>query len=196
MSMYTKSGIRLPADQERRPGTGRRRSLTMGLGALVNTDGTIAWQEDEWQLNALDDEGEQDMLSVYLLQTGHLTKYLALINGTTTAPVETSTLTYMAGGAGAQETQVPTANGYNRLQITNAEWTTPALVSTDYQSIATEKTFGPATAAWTISHAALVTALTSQSSAGGKFLLHLALSANTTVGINQSFKYILKHTQQ
>jgi hypothetical protein len=118
MSTYTKSGIRLPSPSERRPSVGRRRfSPTMAIGAVMNPDGTVAWQDTEWQTNALIDEGERDMLAVYLGAQTNPSKYLCLINGTTTAPVETSTMLYLGGGAGANETQVPGANGYNR------EWT-------------------------------------------------------------------------
>lgn len=167
----------------------------MGMGALISPEGDVLWQDEDWQLNALDDEGEADMLNVYLAQGAHLTKYLALLNGTTTAPTETSTMAYLGGSAGANETQVPGANGYNRQQILNTDWTNDGLIGGDFRYSAAEKTFGPATAAWTINQAALVTAATGQVAGSGKFLLHLALSATTTVAINQSFKYILRWTQ-
>jgi len=196
----TASGIVLPSSHLpslRRSAGKPRRSLTMGIGALMSPEGDVLWQDPDWMLNALDDEGEQDMLSVYLAQSTHLTKYAALINGTTTAPTETSTMAYLGGAAGANETQVPAANGYNRQQILNTDWVSDGLIGGDYRSSAAEKTFGPAaTVSWTANNAGLVTAATGQLAGSGKFLLHIALSATTTVAIGQSFKYILRWTQQ
>jgi len=195
---YTKSGIRLPASPLPMPHGGpvkKRRSLTMGIGALIEPDGSVAWQDDGWQLNALNDEGETDTLSVYLAQSAHLTKYACLINGGTTAPTETSTMAYLAGAAGAGETQAPTVGGYNRQQILNTDWVSDGLISGDARYSAAEKTFGPATVTWTATHAGLVTAATGQAAGSGKFLLFLALSASTSIASGQSLKYILRWTQ-
>lgn len=194
----TASGILLPREPERRPKPyGRRRSPTMGLGAVIDPDGSVAWQEDEWVPNALADEGEQSMLNVYLKELANPAKYLALINGTTTAPVETSTMAYLGGGAGAQEVRVPGVDGYNRQQVVGStDWTDDGLISGDYRFSAVEKTFGPATGtAWTINHSAMVTASTGQTAGSGKFLLFLILSATTTIAVSQSFKYLLRNSQ-
>lgn len=196
----TPSGIRLPPVPERRPLTGgqarRRRDLHLyrGIGAVIEPDGTVAWQDPDWVDNVLADEGELDMLDVYLRAQANPSKFLALINGSTTAPIETSTMAYLGGAAGANESQVPGANGYNRQQINTTDWSAPALTGGDYQSSAAEKTFGAATAAWTITHTALVTAATGQTAGSGRFLAYLALSATTTIAINQSFKYVLRWT--
>lgn len=197
---YTKSGIYLPPVPIPRPradGTRRKRwSPTQGMGALLSPEGDVLWQDREWVPNALNDEGETDMLSVYLTATANPAKYVCLINGGTTAPTETSTMAYLGGGAGASESQVPAANGYNRQQILTTDWTSDGLISGDARYSSASKTFGPATgAAWTATHAGLVTAATGQLAGSGKFLLFLALSASTTIAINQSLVYLLRMTQ-
>lgn len=150
--------------------------------------------ETDWVDNALLDEGEADVLNVWLLQTSDLSKYLCLLKGT--APAETDTMLFLAGGTNG-ESQVPAANGYNRLQILNTDWGAPALNSGDMQTTAAGKTFGPASgSAWTATGAGLVTALTGQASASGKFLIYLALSGSTTVNIGQSFLYQLSAKAQ
>lgn len=205
---YTKSGIRLPPTMERKPMAQRRREtglhLYEGIGAVVAEDGkTILWQDPDWIQNALADEGEQDMMKVYLRGEANPSKFLALINGGTTAPVETSTMAYLGGVAGANETKVPAADGYNRQQITTAiaatlgaaGWFDEGLVAGDYRFTADEKTFGAATGtAWTITHTALVTAATGQTAGSGKFLAFLLLSATTTIAVGQSFKYVLRQS--
>ncbi len=193
-----KNSIIYPKAQERRPRPyGRRWSPTMGLGAVIEPDGSIAWQEDEWVPNALANEGETDMLNVYLVAGTNPSKYLALINGTTTPPTITSTMAYLGGAAGAGETQVPGANGYNRQQVLTTDWTVDGIIGGFARDSSAQKTFGPATgSAWTVSHACMVTALTGQTAGSGKFLLWIALSATTTIAINQQFLYTLRISVQ
>lgn len=197
---YTESGIYIPPLPQSRPlrdGRARRREthLYMGLGAVIDPDGSVAWQEDDWTKNVLADEGENDMLAVYLTAATNPSKFLCLINGGTTPPSETSTMAYLGGGAGAQETQVPGANGYNRQQILTTDWTNDGLQGGDFRYSAAEKTFGAATATWTITHSGLVTASTGQTAGSGKFLAFIPLSATTTIASGQSFKYIMRWTQ-
>lgn len=159
--------------------------LMYGKGAVRNPDGSIAWEED-FQPNALADEGEQSMLNVYLLGTADPSFYLGLLNGG--SPGETTVM------SGITETQTPGANGYNRQQITSGDWGTPVLNSGDYQTTAAQKTFGAASGSnWTATHAYLTTTSTGT---GGKFLLFIALSASTTVAIGQQFLYTLTVKQQ
>lgn len=168
----------------------------MGFGAVIDPDGSIAWQEDEWTLNALTDEGEQSMLNVYLKELANPAKHLCLIDGTTTAPTEAAKMSYLGGGAGAKETRVPGVDGYNRQQIAGADWTDDGLIAGDYRFSAAQKTFGPATGtAWTINNAGVVTASTGQLDASGKFILYLALSATTNIAVGQSFLYTLRFSQ-
>lgn len=193
--MYTKSGIKLPPSEQRRPkpyGAGGRKrarwSPTMGLAALVEPDGSIAWQDDEWMPNALHDAGEQAILNVWLDETTAVAdgmgfnKFLGLLNdgavaetdGTMTAVTET------------------TGTGYARQQFTSAaQWTNDGLQGGDYRFSGDEKTFGPITAGTMVAtHASLSSTLTG----AGVLFLTLALSATTTVNTNQSLKYILRVT--
>lgn len=197
------NGLILPRSMECRPSPSRRRwSPTQGFGAVLEPDGSVVWQEDEWQSNALIDEGEAAMLNDFLKESvsaanvGFGSKYLCLINGGTTPPVETSTMAYLGGAAGANETQVPAANGYNRQQVVaGTDWTDDGLIGGDARFSAAQKTFGAATAAWTITHVGMVTAATGQIAGSGKFLLFLAISASTAVASGQSFLYTLRFTQ-
>ncbi len=149
----------------------------------------MLWEDPDWMPNTLADEGEESMLNVYLLEAANPSKYLGLLNDATIA--ETDDLGTMV------ESKVPAADGYNRQQIANTDWSAPALDSGDMQTAAAEETFGPASgSAWTCTHAMLVTHLTSQSAGSGKFLLYVALSATTTVAVGQSFKYTLSWKQQ
>lgn len=181
----------------------KRRSPTIGRGLVLDPDVLAYYRRNpsqpinprdaavctEWVPNALLDEGEFDLLSVWLLQTSDLSKYLCLLKGA--APAETDTLAFLAGATNG-ESNTPGTNGYNRLQILNTDWGALGLNVGDYQTIASGKTFGPAaTTNWTATGAGLVTHLTSQSGAGGKFLLYLALSGATTVNVGQSFLYQL-----
>jgi hypothetical protein len=179
----------------------RRFSPTIGRGMVLDADvadwhrrhprapvdpRSAAWL-GEWVPNALLDEGEQDLLNVYYLQTSDLSKYLALM--ISTAPAETDTMAILA----TKEVFAPPLNGYARVQILNTDWGAPALNSGDYQTTAAQKTFGPsATTAWTsLTGVTLVTAATGQASGSGKLLTYVALSGTTTVNISQSFLYQL-----
>lgn len=160
--------------------------LLYGKGAVANPDGSIAWEDAEFMPNALADEGEQNMLNVYLLETSALTKYLGLLNAG--SPGETTIM------SGITETQTPAANGYARQAVIAADWSTPSLNSGDYQTTAAQKTFGPASgSSWTTTHAYMTTTSTGTA---GKFLLFIALSGTTTVAVGQSFLYTLSFKQQ
>lgn len=255
---HTKSGIFLPSLPERGPRPfGRRASLTMGIGAVLNADGSVHWQDEEWQINALHDAGEQEVLQVFFSEQAHKTKFLGLLNsaytvlastnvfttsvahglvvgdtvtfgpitsgtagitaGTVyfilTAPTTTSfTVSATSGGAvidvttdgsggwmseklgtmtAVAETTTPTTNGYDRRSVLAGDWANDGLipvVTGDYRFSAAEKTFGPATATLTCTHASLSTTLTG----AGLLFLTLPLSAVTAIAPTQSFKYILR----
>lgn len=186
--MRTSSGILLPPLPQPRPKPqGRRRSLTMGMGVLLSPEGDVLWQDPDWMLNALHDAGEQDMLQVYLSEQAHKTKYLALLNDASIAETDGTM-------AAVTEMKTPASGGYDRQQVLSTDWTNDGLQGGDYRFSAAEKTFGPMTgASGTATHAALTTTLTSTA---GLVLCTLALSATTTIAVNQSFKYILRWTQQ
>lgn len=163
-----------------------RRSLAMGMGVLLNHDGSVAWQDEQWNFNALHDAGEQDMLQVYLSEAAHKTKFLALLNDASIAETDGTM-------SAVTESKTAGVDGYARQQVLNTDWTNDGLQSGDYRFSAAEKTFGPITGtAATATHAALCTT----STGAGLLLLTLPLSATTTIAVNQSFKYILRWTQQ
>lgn len=185
--MRTPSGIILPSLPQPRPKAhGRRRSLAMGIGALISEEGDVLWQDPDWMFNALHDAGEQDMLQVFLSEQAHKTKYLGLLNDASIAETD-GTMTAVT------EAQTPGTNSYNRQQILNTDWANDGLQSGDYRFSAAEKTFGPIT---TAALTATSASLSSTSTTAGILFLTLALSATTTVAVNQSFKYILRWTQQ
>lgn len=151
-----------------------------GRGTVLNADGSVAWEED-WQRNALLDEGEQSVLEVYFREQANPTKFLALL---TAAPGETATMATMT------EVFAPPLNGYARQAYTagGGDWGATALNAGDYQTTASQKTFGPASSsAWTaLTNVAIVTTSTGTA---GKLILTIALSDTTTISIGQSFLY-------
>lgn len=170
----------------RRRGRKHRWHPTMGIGVVLEPDGTVA-EMGEWVPNALLDEGEQDILGVWLLQNSDLSKYLALLKGT--APAETDTMAFLAGGTNG-EIGVPPVTGYSRQQILNTDWGTATLNSGDYQTTAAQKTFGPNSSGstWAVTSVSLVTAATGQASGSGKHLINTATSASpTNIANGQSF---------
>lgn len=186
---HTKSGIYLPPLPQQMPwkgeGRARRMSLAMGIGAVIEPDGTVAWQDSDWMFNALHDAGEQSMLNVYLKEQANVAKYLGLLNDATVAETD-GTMTAVT------EATTPGTQGYNRIQIANTDWTDDGLQGGDYRFSAAEKTFGPVvTSTLTATHASLSTT----STGAGILLLTLALSATTNIAVNQSFKYILRWAQ-
>lgn len=180
----------------------KRWSPTIGRGLVLDPDVADSYARTgklhdrdaawcgEWVPNALLDEGEQDILGVWLLQNSDLSKYLCLLKGS--APAETDTMAFLAGATNG-EIFAPPLNGYARIQIANTDWGAPGLNAGDYQTTAAQKTFGPSSSnAWSsMTGVGLVTAATGQASGSGKFLIYVALSGTTTVNIGQSFLYQL-----
>lgn len=182
--------LKVPALPQQRPwkgeGRARRMSLAMGFGAIIEPDGSVAWQEEEWSFNALHDAGEQSMLNVYLKELSNPTKFLGLLNDGSVAETD-GTMTAVT------EATTPGTQGYNRQAVIAADWTDDGLQSGDYRFSAAEKTFGPvATSAVAATHASLSTTATG----AGLLLLTIALSGTTVINVGQSFKYLLRWTQQ
>lgn len=184
---YTRSGLWLPPVPEFRPrGHRRKLSLMMGLGAVVNPDGTIERQDEEWAFNAVHDAGEQKILQVFLAEQANVSKFLGLLNDASVAETDGTM-------SAVTEAKTPGSDGYNRQQIAAGDWTDDGLISGDYRFSASEETFGPITGTnLTATHSSLSTT----STGAGVLLSTLALSATTVVAVNQSFKYILRWTAQ
>jgi len=163
--------------------------LLYGRGQVVSPEGDVLWEDPDWMPNALVDIGEKEMIDVFLREQAHKNKYLALLNQGD--PAETD------NQGNLTETKTPGSNGYARQQIVAGDWGAATLDSGDYMSTAAEKTFGPASgASWTVTHAILCTHVTSQADPTSLFLLFVALSSSTTVGVGQNFKYTLKYKLQ
>lgn len=130
-------------------------------------------------------EGKQNNLNVWLRQQPHESKFLALLKYRTMADLaQDMTMKRM------KELCAPGTNGYTRQQIFPGDWSEPVLKGGDYESETVEKTFGPATVAWSnFTHVALVT---DPIGTDGKFLFSVPLSSKTSVGVDQSFKYTLR----
>jgi len=164
---------------------GKRWSPTIGRYDVLDPDGSVA-EAGEWVPNLLLDEGEADVLNVWLLQTADLSKYLALAKAT---PGETDTMAWL----NPNEVFAPPLNGYARIQIASGDWGAPGLDTGDMKSTAAQKTFGPASGSnWaSLTTVSLVTAATGQIAGSGKHLLNVPLSGTTTVNVGQSFLYTL-----
>lgn len=154
-----------------------------GRGRVLNPDGSVAWEEPDWSLNAIANEGEAEILNVVFLasQAVRANYYLMLL---TAAPSASTTLSTMT------ETVSGTDLGYSRQAIASADW--GALTGTQpTTTTAAKKTFGPNTKGsdWVaITHVALGTA---SSGTSGKFILYVVLAGSTTIHNGQSFEYTL-----
>ena len=157
---------------------------TLGRAAILNPDGSVAWEEEFWQENFLADEGEKDILNVYFREQANPSKYLALLTADATDPTTMATMTELT----------TVGSGYARQQITAGQWAAPVDDGGDWRTDASAKTFGPALSVWSIRMAALVTAA---SGTTGVFISAIALSTvPTSVGIGQSFVYTMKQKAQ
>lgn len=135
-----------------------------------------ALYDQPWSDNALADEGEQQMLDVYLRgATGPTNFYLGLVNDT---PVDTDTVALLTGE--------PSGNGYARqlIERSNTGWPTLALDSGDYRAVSSVETFtasggsiGPVTYSFIT---------TTVSGTGGLLVLYNALSTSRTLASGES----------
>lgn len=143
-----------------------------------------ALAEQPFTLNALADEGEQDMLSVYFRGgTAPTNFYIGLLNST---PTDTTTLATMTGE--------PSGSGYARslVERSSTGWPTLALNSGDYRAISSTETFtasggtiGPVT------YAFLTTVVSGTS---GLFLVYNALSTSRTLASGESLDVNMRIT--
>lgn len=182
-------------------------SIFEGYGEVVDPDGSVVRILDPVP-NALTNDGQASMLNVYLKAspTAFTTFYLGLFTAASgaSAPAKTSSASNIINTGTATSTQPyeEAGGGYARQGIANANWGTPALNSGDQMSTASQQTFGPASGAnWTGTtgtSAALTYAFVSSGASGttGTLILFVALSAQTTIAIGQSFNYTLNFKQQ
>ncbi len=143
---------------------------------LGSPEHLAARADQPWTPNALADEGEQDMLSVYFRAgTAPTNFYVGLVNDT---PVDTDTLATITGE--------PSGNGYARqlIERNSTGWPTLALDSGDYRAVSTEETFtasggsiGPVT------YAFLTTVVSGTS---GLLIAYAALSASRTLAAGET----------
>lgn len=144
---------------------------------VLGADGEVLY-EGSYQPNALTNDGQASNLQVWLRGQAVATMYLCLLNMPGAgAPIKTQNMT-IAGvpPAGFTESQVPGANGYNRVQLnTNVtDWpNVPALNAGDMQITSIAKTFGAFTAATSITHVGIVTVATGNA---GLVLLYVSNS--------------------
>lgn len=130
--------------------------------------GNIKWQEN--LINALADEGEQQILDVYLRGASAPSNfYLRLFNDT---PAETDALSDLTGE--------PSGNGYSAETLTadSSGWPTLALDSGDYQATSDTVTF--AASGGSIGPVTYVVLATSTDSSG-KLVAFAALSQTRTL---------------
>lgn len=190
-----------------------RYSIFTGYGWVTDRDGSILRVLDPVP-NALTNEGQTNMLNVYLKATTPATTFnLGLLANNAaqgaSAPAKTSTQSlFVASGAAnvASNLYEENGGGYLRQAVSNANWGTPALNSGDEMSTAAQQTFGPASAAaWTgstnVASAAITYAFlnsggtTAVANTTGTLVLFVALSASTIIAVGQSFNYTLNFKQ-
>lgn len=132
-----------------------------------------------WTPNALADEGEIDILDVYVEdQAVRATTFFRLYNDT---PVETDTLATLVSEV--------TGTGYAGITVTRGtDWSAPALDSGDGQSTSVVKTF---TAGGTWTAATQLVWATVASGTAGLFLAWAALSTTRTLVISDTLDVTL-----
>lgn len=145
-----------------------------GLGELDGLEvGSPTWLEaladQPWTDNALADEGEQQILDVYLRGASPpASLYVGLVAG---SPTDTTTLATM--------TEV-TGTGYARIAIARntTDWPTLALNSGDFMATSLAKVF-TAGGTWTGATNAILT--DASSGTAGKFISYAPLAATRTL---------------
>lgn len=180
-----------------------RYSLLLGRGTVIGLDGEAVWEED-WQPNALTNDGSSYFVNAGLKSTGAVaTMYLGLLTQAgTNVPSATTHASDIAatGAAGGTTVTEEAGGGYARQTVLSSDWGA-IVISGGSQTTAAQKTFGPAsTAAWTgaagntaaITYAFLTTGATTTL---GTFVLYIALSGTTTVNVGQQFLYTLTYKQ-
>lgn len=163
------------------------RHVFRGYAAVRDEAGEVTWQSGLLE-NALMNQGEMDVLNVYLLEQAHKTKYLALLDMSGLVdPTESDTIATLY----ASESKSPGSGGYSRQQVLSTDWGAPFLSGDDYRVESTAgKVFGPFTAtAALITHVLIVTSATGTASPATLALAHIPLGIEITVPVGQTFTF-------
>jgi hypothetical protein len=158
-----------------------------GYAAVHRPDGSVEWRSELLE-NTLMNQGEMDVLDVYLREQAHKTKYLGMFNQPSgNDPLDTDTIASVS----ANESSTPGTNGYTRQQVLAADWGVSTLYGEDYRTtLSAAKVFGPFTAsAPNVSHILLVTTAAGVTSPATLALAWIALGTVATVPIGQTFSF-------
>ena len=145
-----------------------------------DAQGNIKWQETI--TNALADEGEEQILDVYLRgATAPSNFYLRLYNDT---PAETDTLALLTGEA--------SGNGYAAVTLaaTNVGWPTLALNSGDFMATSATATY--TASGGNIGPVTYVVLATAETGTSGKLVAYAALSQTRTLANGETLDLTYK----
>jgi len=158
-----------------------------GYAALHRRDGSVEWRSDLLE-NTLMNQGEQDVLDVYLREQTHKTKYLAMLSmAGGNDPIDTDTIATLSSA----ESSTPGTNGYARQQVLASDWAAATLYGEDYRTTTSAaKVFGPFTStAPNVSHLLLCTTVSGVTSPATLALAWISLGTVALVPIGQTFSF-------
>lgn len=147
---------------------------------VVDPDGKIV-DESDWIGNAYFNEGKAEVLNDFYREQTPVAKYMGCLNDASVADSDTV--------AGVTELRAPGVDGYARIQLVAATWSTPSDPGDGNRQISyPEQTFGPATGSiWNGTH---VFGTTTSTGTGGLALFYVAQVFQVQVG--QSLKVTLR----
>lgn len=139
------------------------------------------WREEEWQLNALVDEGESAILESFFRNNHTPTFYLGLSNDG--ALLETDTISLIGNEQ--------TGTGYARISVARntTDWGAAALDAGDMKTTSVVKTFTATGADWIASTELIL--VSPASGTVGTFYAWVALSQSRTLGNGDSLDVTL-----
>lgn len=142
--------------------------------------GNLLWEERDRE-NNLADEGEENMIDLYLrAQNAPAQFYIRLFNDT---PVDTDTISDLTGEA--------SGNGYAAQLVPRSTggWPTLVLDSGDFQATSSQETFVASGGSWgPVTYAVLTTSTDSS----GLLIAYVALSQTRTINDGESLKITIK----
>lgn len=159
--------------------------LLQGYAFVRGDNGEITWRSPHLR-NALMNQGEKDVLDVYLREQAHKEKWLGLFDmAGGDDPREDDTISTL----NAEEIRTPGTGGYARQEILAADWNVPVVID-DYRSLASQKIFGPISGTdATFTHIIMLTSETGISSPVTLALSYLALGMRVEVAVGLTFTY-------